>query len=746
MSGRFREVSHRHTQRLYPLGVAPCRSVFPLRSFFACLVITLFASMLLPTPGVEGALGAPAAADLVIDDPVGDNVLFGLDEGTPVAGLYGHADVERFIVGRETTDSFAFVFDFVGRTEPGVTVAEALAVEDVSCTARFGYDDMEQHRFYLDVWMDDELGPGGAPPQPRAYYYRDVWSEEEYAFDWYDSDRGDLEVAWDADDQAIVVTFDKAKAALPGGEPPAKGHSLRFRDLRCDTDVGFLMRLDDRIEFDGESYAFVEPGAGEMVSVRFGESVPEDVEDDDGETDTRVVTHSSMSRTGPASLAPGETAVLPLTLHNKVDTKRIVTLTAKATDLDGGVLPWNVTLAPQVALNAKEARIVKLLVTPTAGAEAEGDVRLQVDLAVLGMDAPGRAVRTARVVPVLEPGSDTYGFFTRDTRRSQPPEIDPVVGTPHALTLSLRPAIEGWGNEPVRPAGLAFSGWRCGALDPLGKSVRLDPEGEFALTLDLGAEQEGRLEVGFWFYIDGEAVFRVEEEVRTGQVVEIRRPVVTEDVVFPAGADVSFEMHWDVPLREGALSPILKPAGSSFHVPVLTALQQELNVTDGRFLPTLALAGGEDKDAYVNPGKVYTFFLVLANEGVETDDLSVAVTAEGSEGWKSRLVPGKSFRVPAGNATRFGVEMTAPAGAIEGERVEIVVEAASKHDPAASARIRLGLTTTELPFPDRYYEADEDQIPALPDERKESPGPSLFVPLSLLGLVVLVVRRRSKAF
>lgn len=37
-------------------------------------------------------------------------------------------------------------------------------------------------------------------------------------------------------------------------------------------------------------------------------------------------------------------------------------------------------------------------------------------------------------------------------------------------------------------------------------------------------------------------------------------------------------------------------------------------------------------------------------------------------------------------------------------------------------------------------------MPALPDDRKESPRLPLFVPLSLLGLVVLVARRRSKAF
>ncbi|MBW3583564.1 MAG: hypothetical protein KY455_10745 [Euryarchaeota archaeon] len=660
-----------------------------------------------------------SGSDLEILDPKGDVSPYGLlgDDPTPVGEVYDHVDVERIVIGAETPDTFTVTFDLAGRSEPKAIATEAVALNDVSCYLRWTYDGKDEVEYRVGVHAGNFLDAPGGDLSLYPQLNRIDRSDGDYRWDYWYPEDGAFTFEWDAAEHSFTWVVAKAFTPLRAdGEPPAKGVTLTPVYAACGTDVAFFGSLQDRVMTEGQTFRFTDPGAGSVVKMRFG---------------------GPETKIGTTGIVPGDAVVLPLYVLNTDDSRKIVTLTAAAIAPDGTTLPWELTVAPRLDLKAGESRALKLVAKAPADVAAGATARLQVDLEVLGVTAPARASLPAKVVPVLGPDLDTYRFFSMKRDASPTADIWPgMFGPNDRVTMSLLDSVPGFAQDPVlvRP----FTGGSSyGMLDPLGKEVRLDPEGFAELTVDIQSDHDASVDMGFEFYID-ELVAAWFGEVPTG-VSTLKLPILSERMSFPAGTQVEFYIYRSMGFDDG-VEARLDPATSSFRLPLLPIAEQELQLTDGRFLPTLALAPGEDKEAYLNAGKIYAYELVLANEGVETDDLTLSARAVNATGWDVQLVPGRSFRVPAGNATMFGVELVPPASAVEGDKVEIVVEAVSKHDPAARATMRLGAVVTGLDLPEKRYGVKEGQLPPL-EEAKEASAPTL-VALTGLALVALALARR----
>jgi hypothetical protein len=136
---------------------------------------------------------------------------------------------------------------------------------------------------------------------------------------------------------------------------------------------------------------------------------------------------------------------------------------------------------------------------------------------------------------------------------------------------------------------------------------------------------------------------------------------------------------------------------------------------------------------WVNPGET-TFFEVTLHdpgEGRTEYELSLAgINAEWARVSETSLTP-------AANGTRsFLVVVEAPEGAVDGERVDVVVQATAKDDPANRGLVRL---VAEVDT-----ETDHEDLAgrvASGEQAKGSPGPALPLVLALLVLVALGRRR-----
>lgn len=683
-------------------------------------VLALLVLTVVPVPlHAQEDASAPGGA-LEILDPKGDVSPYGFlgDEPTPIGDVYDHIDIERVVVGDETPDTFTVTFDLVGRSDPKAIVTEAAALNDLACFLRWNYAGNEDVEYLVGVTTGNFLDTPGGDPMFLPRLARIDRSDGDYRYEtWYPED-GAFTFAYDASEHRLTWVLAKAFTPLTaGGDAPAQGVTLSPAYAICGTDVALFAGLYDRVSTEGKLFRFTDPGAGSVVKLRYGGP----------DVDVRTT-----------GLVPGDSVVLPLTVFNTAETRKIVTLTAAAIAPDGTTLPWALTVAPRLDLKAGETRALKLVAEAPADVAPGTTARLQVDLEVLGVTAPARASVPAKVVPVLGPDLDTYRFFSMKRDTSPTSDFWPgMFGRTERLMMSLLESVAGYTQDPVilRP----FTGSSSyGALDPIGKEVRLDPEGFAELTLDIRSDQDASVDVTFEFYID-ELVAAWSGEVPTG-VTTVKLPILSERTSFPAGSQVNFYLYRGMGVDDG-VEARLAPATSSFRLPLLPIAEQELQITDGRFLPTLALAPGGDKEAYLNTEKIYAYELVLANEGVETDDLTLSARAVNATGWYVEVVPGRTFRVPAGNATMFGIEVVAPASAAEGDKVEIVVEAVSKHDPAARATMRLGAVVTGLPLPEKRYGEKDDQLAPL-EESRETSAPAIVAMTGLVLVVLAFARRR----
>lgn len=677
------------------------------------------------TVAQDGADDAPAGP-LVVEDALGDPSPNGMvPEPNPVGAMYPNVDIERFLVHEERPGSFRITIDLLGR--PVTTaVSEAVATNDLYCLVDWHYGDDRGRVYRLFVGA---FNPFDAPGGETKSFYTELAmldADGETQHGPVLEEAGVYEFAWEPDEG--VVSFRLSKTAVPvdaEGRVPSAGDVLVPQRAYCVTNIGYGVNIVDAVDLSDARFAFADPGPGETVRLGLGGRI--------------APSEGRFPRTG---LGAGEQAVLPFEVENRDAVRRIVTLLPSISDDEGRPLDWPLVMAPRVDLGPGEVRTVNLVVQVPDDAPLALAARLQVDLEVVGLDAPARAAVEGRVLPVLGPGNDTYRFHVRTQDGSITSGQYPGLlqhGT--RIMMSLLDEVEGFEDAPFMLRPFAPRAPYL-VLDPLAGPARLDPDGEAELTLALEGDAGADVRVLFEFLIDRVPVAHYSGDVAADGVSTLRLPIMTPVTSFLLGSEVAFGLKIEVPPQRGNLGVRFDPAASSFSLPLLPVAEQRLSLSDGRFLPTLDLAPGQAKEVYCNRERVQAFDLVLANDGVATDDLSLSARVVDASGWDVAVVPGRAFRVPAGNATLFGVEVVAPASAAEGDRAGIVVEAVSEHDPAARATLELVAVVTELPVPERRYDAGEGQLAPL-DGVEESPP--VGVVAVVLVSVLFVLRRFRRA-
>jgi hypothetical protein len=155
-------------------------------------------------------------------------------------------------------------------------------------------------------------------------------------------------------------------------------------------------------------------------------------------------------------------------------------------------------------------------------------------------------------------------------------------------------------------------------------------------------------------------------------------------------------------------------------------------------ISSLMITVDGEQQRVINPGKTALYHLGLMNHGKDTVTYNLDLTGPG-QSWALMLGP-HQITVPAGKTLPLGIAVTAPKTARDGERSDLVLSASNSKNTSERTLARL-LTTvdTKAVHPD-----DTALVPELAAKLapKKSPGLEPIVPLAVVALAALLVRRR----
>lgn len=698
-----------------------------VRSLALFLVGILFLSVLAVGTGGQAAKEGKI---LIVEDPEGDVSHF-LGPSTPVPNpLTQHVDVTAVEVGPDSTDTLSLTFQFAG-TDPTMTqVGDTVAFWGRYCYLYWSYESKADFGYYLNIATDRDLDDPTSSVRLRSelnFYYD---GGDDWNWDW--TDKGHTITADEATGRIIVEIQKDFVPYFPGARAAAKGDQLVLGGGGCGSDTAGVWYYD-WVDANEARYAMQAEGAGEVVSVSFGGTTSGG--SSEGMTwqfpdDAEGLATTSISKSGQS--------LVPVTLHNLASDKKLVMLSATAIEKVDG---WNVSIAPSVFLKPKESRVVNLIVSPPAGAAIGDGLEVEVKAEVAAEDAVGVAKRRLVVAPQLDADNNVLHFHALKYGSGSTFEpVSDAVRPYYDLKMSLSETEEGY-ERGVLQNGL-FEQWLWDYTEPLSATPAILSAEEPA-TFDLKvAGQEGAV-LDLLMYMgsdDDGTLYYHEGEYPVGTHTISLTPRFGEDLELPSGARFWIEMQVDDPM--GVMDVGLDLSGTRITLPV-EAVEKDVTVTDGRFLPNLRLAPGEEKVTYVNPGKEYAFDLNLSNDGLEEDDLHVTAVIENATGWTAKVLPGARFRVPSGESTPVTVSVSSPAGAAEGDIAMVKVTAKSKHDPEAQTSISLrAIATTGVELEEKKYEEKADQLPALTDTEE---GPLGLLPALVAFVGALAVLRRRRA-
>lgn len=700
-----------------------------LRRLLGPLIVVAFLLGAFAPLAVTGQGGSGVVGDnvLLVSDPVGDAGPIGLAPGGPVppVPVFDHVDIVEVHFGPETADSIGFGITFNGWDETVSGAMMLTALQGLRCNMYFYFEDETESTFRLYV-----RSPGLNNEEPRFewelnYMY---WSETGMGSNWQWS--GYNEADWDADTTTMRMTIPKNHLPIfPGPRVGASGDTLMLQSLSCTADVLGYGQYSDRLNDTPVSYPLRAPSAGDVVQVAVG-----------GGEDAVGISPESWTfpdASGPEAMpvAPGKQTVIPIDLTNLASDRKLALLSAAA--VDGPGEGWNLSIAPSVLLNGDESRTVNLIVTPPTDATSGTVLDARVTATVAAEDSVGAASIRLEVAPILSATQNTLHLHAKHVASGMP-EPAAELQPRYDLQVSLNEDEPGWDAEVIDPGPL-YSTRMIARLAPIAQKVELSAEDPASATLQVAGDGEIRVDV--FIETEESLLYMTRGTYAPGTHELALQPYFEEDLELPFGTRIAVTLY--VTYMLGTTTGGVALDGTSVSLPV-NDVASGLTITDGTYLPNLGVARGEDRVAYLNPDRTYTYDLRLGNDGLETDDLTVTATAVNASGWQLDVVPGKTFRVPAGNATPLGIAVKAAADAQEGDVIEVDVKAVSKHDPLATASLKLrAIVTTELDLPDRFYEDHEDQMAPLTDNEESPPVHGLWVGAVLAG-VLLWGRRRMR--
>lgn len=203
-----------------------------------------------------------------------------------------------------------------------------------------------------------------------------------------------------------------------------------------------------------------------------------------------------------------------------------------------------------------------------------------------------------------------------------------------------------------------------------------------------------------------------------------------------AGLTLQIKMQVDLPNQDHAST--LRPTnligpqmqgGGHLRLPLLDYYDPVDEIFSGRALLVAAV-----QERMVNPGETIVFDTTLQNQG-GLEDAFLLDLAGKNAAW-ARLLHGRTVPLAGGASAPIAVAVTVPADAGDGERADLILEAAGSADQEARALLRLvAVVDTDEDHPDESSTAD-----SFSDER-ESPLP-LAATVVAVALGVFLRRRR----
>lgn len=691
---------------------------------FAVLVV-LFMSLFTVSPLVPGGGAVPTdAGALVVPDPEGD--ADALDSGVGLGNE--QIDIVRLEVGGDDQETLRFALAFAG--PPGPLTPPELFVRFGSerCEIEWSYNDkMENFGFRMRFERPEEGSLGHAR---MSYQWRSEGGSHGYG--WTVREVVEYVLA----NETIVVLLPKEHVAVGDtGRVPAAGDRVTDIQASCGDFDAY-----DAVDAEGASYALA---GSEGVPV----TMTLNADGEGGDEQVWVPPPFSGWNTRSMAVAPGGSASFPLTLFNHADSKKIVRLSANVTDWRGDTVDgWSLRVPEHVTVPAAGERVVGVHVAAPEDARIARSVRLEVSGALLGDEGETSTQGWVVVSPPLDQENDRIWFHSSNpTDPSPEDEIITMTGYNgglHVSTLQHDPRFED-GPVGVTP----FDGSRdWSTVLPMPNDVRFETganvTGRMVIDSDLGTPIEVQIE------IDSQSgvIASLRGKTDPSGVADLKGPLLLDPAELPSGERIWVLVRVTDPVRSGepAGRMTIDPAESWLRFPILPS-EDKVMPTDGRWLPTLRLAADEEASTYIGPDGRHDFELMLGNEGMERDDIVLDVRSDNMTGWTVELIPGRVFRVPAGDVTPVAVSVRVDGERTEGERFSVEVTATSKSDPAAVSRLRLdAVVTTGVGVSDKIYDpARSDQIAPLEEKDEDVPA-SGFVPLLVLfGLLAMLGRRRS---
>jgi hypothetical protein len=195
----------------------------------------------------------------------------------------------------------------------------------------------------------------------------------------------------------------------------------------------------------------------------------------------------------------------------------------------------------------------------------------------------------------------------------------------------------------------------------------------------------------------------------------------------------------DTPMNTGAPEPkvLMDPKRTLLEMPLLE-YHDPIDQVFGA-VGTLKMTAVDKTTKNVNPGRVTVFRFQMQNTGAEEQKLAAEIQGD-NKAW-AHVSEGEFMTLKPLEMRNWTVVVTAPEGAAEGERAELVFVAQSATDPNVVAITRLRASVVD--------KATED----IPDESKligvaqsvDTPGlPGMLIVLGVVGAALVASRRRRE--
>lgn len=290
------------------------------------------------------------------------------------------------------------------------------------------------------------------------------------------------------------------------------------------------------------------------------------------------------------------------------------------------------------------------------------------------------------------------------------------------------------GLEPGLEMGLDFDLSRLGTLSlPVGTPAL--PLAQATLTAELATGRSS------YYSDDGQVLARMAPAGPVDILPQSPHLFTGELVADPEADRLPFEpgrnlvlfvaLTTATPSFIGEETPRIHPGGHftlpllEYHDPVDDALQ----ALDG---PALSPLGAQER--LMNPGEAVVFPFSLANPAGEERAYHVEVSGANME-WGT--IPSNHVTVPANGVATGSLIVRAPAGAGDGDRADLILQAYDVSDPTARGLLRLlAEVDTAADHP------DDTAVAADLEKTKDSPAGSALAALGLLALVAAARRRR----